>query len=186
MGGTAGSGVVRDNESVLGEDRGKVCLKDPGLSALVVATLSSRLWAFSIGGPCSVVGVTGVGGHWRKVEGVEIDESGLEEIRGAGRDGVVIDRMVAAEEENSWDFVSLRECSFLRDDEERYGLVLDRLFAVADERVYGRRRNRKWAGDTAEAAFLHKAMELGLVVRSRGATTRGMTLSWIRESGWCR
>jgi hypothetical protein len=44
------------------------------------------------------------------------------------------------------------------------GLVLDRLFAVADERVYGRRRNRKWAGEMAEAAFLHKAMELGLVV----------------------
>lgn len=37
------------------------------------------------------------------------------------------------------------------------------LFGMAEEHT-GRRRNRKWMGEVAESAFLHKAMELGLMV----------------------
>ena len=115
---------------------------------------------------------------------MEIDRIGVEDVGDAGRYGVVIDRIIASAEDESRNRALARDplfaeaeddecscevrsrkgCSYLRDDEERYGLVLDRLFAVADERVYVRRRNRKWAGEMAEAAFLHKAMELGLVV----------------------
>lgn len=118
------------------------------------------------------------------MEGVEIDRVGMEDVGDAGRYGVVINRIIASSEnesrkralvtdhpfaegeddECSCEVRSRRGCAYLRDDEERYGLVLDRLFAVSDERVYVRRRNRKWAGEMAEAAFLHKAMELGLVV----------------------
>lgn len=52
--------------------------------------------------------------------------------------------------------------------------VIPVLFAVADERNRNLRlrksrrvvhpRNRKWRGEIAESAFLHKAMELGLMV----------------------
>ena len=113
------------------------------------------------------------------VEGVEIDGIGVKDVGDMGRCGVVVDRILAEAEleerrvidplfeetdECSCDVRSRRSCLVLHEDEERYRLVLDRLFAVADERVYGRRRNRKWAGEMAEAAFLHKAMELGLVV----------------------
>ena len=54
--------------------------------------------------------------------------------------------------------------------------VIPVLFAVADERKtirnpgqrksrrVGYPRNRKWMGEVAESAFLHKAMELGLMV----------------------
>ena len=99
------------------------------------------------------------------MEGVEIDRVGIEEVGDAGRYGVVIGRIfAAADAEDCGDFRSRDGCSLLRDAEDGNELVIDRLFAVADERVYGRRRNRKWAGARAEAAFLHKAMELGLLV----------------------
>jgi PD-(D/E)XK endonuclease len=47
--------------------------------------------------------------------------------------------------------------------DERFGVVIDSIWAVADERR-PRRRNRKWMGDVAESAFLHKAVQLGLIV----------------------
>src|SRR5215470_2153981 len=52
--------------------------------------------------------------------------------------------------------------------------VIDCLWGMADEggenpgfrksRKLGHSRNRKWMGEVAESAFLHKAMELGLMV----------------------
>ena len=115
---------------------------------------------------------------------MEMDGIGVEEGGDVSRNGVVVDRIFGEADEESRerviaqdrlsteiedDYCSCDErsrsgCPFLWDEEERNDLVIDRLFAVADERVYGRRRNRKVAGEMAEAAFLHKAMELGLVV----------------------
>lgn len=46
----------------------------------------------------------------------------------------------------------------------RYGVVIDRIWAVAEEGERRRKRNRKWMGDVAESAFLYKATELGLQV----------------------
>jgi PD-(D/E)XK endonuclease len=95
---------------------------------------------------------------------VEIVRNRTEDVGDARRYGVVIGRIFAAADgEDCGDFRSRDGCSLLRDEEEGNELVIDRLFALADERVYGRRRNRKWVGEMAEAAFLHKAMELGLV-----------------------
>jgi len=113
-------------------------------------------------------GIGGVGIGEVGIGRVAIGEGGMAEVGMVGRLEVVVDRIFAEAEDGDrvCDICAGIGCDdgLVREDESRYGLVLDRLFAVADERVYGRRRNRKWAGEMAEAAFLHKAMELGLVV----------------------
>jgi hypothetical protein len=48
--------------------------------------------------------------------------------------------------------------------EDDGGDAVFRIFAMAEDERRGRCRNRKWMGDVAEAAFLYKAMEMGMVV----------------------